>query len=439
MSAHPFPTDLWDYLDNIPYMPSRADRDALIAAGDGRRTQIWDYFFRLHPEDVGAPQRAEIQAVRAELEGEFQANQEAFEQSESDLRAVERAILADRRRHLIIGAPLLLAGMLLAAFVFRMWDSANYALICGGLIGSPGVLFLARFVLGTLSLSNARKLKAMQIENRKAIQQRQIRAARMRISALERQIEALKGQIPQPPPDAQVREWLNEDLAELRSRSIDQTGLEGRLVSIEEFRRVGDLMLPDNPIRVMGPGELQEEDRIPRTFTHGVNPDLNKHLSARRAYVLADRRSVDVLYGVYFIKYIAVTEEMLATYSLFFDFITGKVSGEGVSEQYYRDVVAITTTRETRHIMLGVDSQDYILVEEAPTFTIHLSGTEERTVTYVNENYFREIRDRLGLEIPQVSQIYWVKDSDQVARDTVKLLRHYLRERKGDDISAESG
>ncbi len=420
-------------------MPSRADRDALIAAGDGRRSQIWDYFFRLHPQDVGAPQRAEIRAVRADLEGALQAHQEAVKQLELDLRAAQRVLLADRRRYLIIGVPLLLAGMLLAALLVRIGGSTKNILFCGGLVGLPGLFFLARFGLGTLSLSNARKAAAAQVEDRKAIQARQVRAARMRINALERQIEALKGQIPRPPDDAQVREWLNADLAELHKRSIEQTGLEGRLVDVEEFRKLGNLMLQDNPIRVMGPGEMQEEDSIPRTFTHGVNPDLNRHLSARRAYILADGHSVDVLYGVYFFKYIAVAEDMLATYSLFFDFITGKVSGESVSEQYYRDVVAITTTRETRHIMLGVDSQDYILVEEAPTFTIYLSGTEERTVTYANENYFREIRDRLGLDIPQVSQIYWVKDSDRVARDTVQLLRHYLRERKGDDSGTGPG
>jgi hypothetical protein len=434
----PFSADLWDYLEDIPYMPSREDRDALLAKGDDERVRIWDYFFRLQPEDVGAPQRAEIRAVRADLEAEFQVYQETVEQLEFDLRAAERALLADRRRNLIIGVPLLLIGMLLAVFLVRTGRSTNSVLFCGGVLGLPGVFLLVRFGLNTLGLSNARKGKDAQVEDRKAIRDRQIRAARMRINALERQVEVLKQQIPEPPSDNQVREWLNADLARLNRRSIEMTGLEGRLVPVEDFSSLGDLMLQDNPIRVMGPGELQEVDRIPRTFTHEVNPDLNKHLSARRAYILADGRSVDLLYGVYFIKYIAVTEDMLATYSLFYDLIAGKISGESVSEQYYRDVVAITTTRETRPIMLGVDSQDYIMVEDAPTFTIYLSGAEERTVTYVNENYFLEIRDKLGLDSDQVSRIYWVQDSDRIAQDTVRLLRYYLRESKGEDSSMGS-
>lgn len=63
-----YSTDLWDYLDTIDYMPSRQDRDALVAlaqaSGDDRRLQIWNYFFRIKPEDVGRPQQAEIARVK---------------------------------------------------------------------------------------------------------------------------------------------------------------------------------------------------------------------------------------------------------------------------------------------------------------------------------------------------------------------------------------
>jgi hypothetical protein len=435
MSFHPFSADLWDYLEDLSYMPSRADRDALVASGDERRIQIWDYFFQVRPEDVGKPQRAEIQAVRADLEAEFQAFQQTVEQLASKLRSAEQRLRADFRRHLVIGLALLLAGVLLAAGLMRASQPAGRILFCTGVLGLPGAFLLARAGWEALSLSRARGEKEAKVADLKAIQERQVRAARSRIKTLELQIETLKQQIPTPPHGSQMREWLNAALAELHQRSIEQTGLRSRLVSVEEFSSIGDLMLYQNPIPVMGPGELQDEQLIPRNFARQVSPDLNKHLSARRAYFLADERSVDVLYGVYFIKFIAVTEDMLATYSLFYDFITGKRSGESVTEQYYRDVVAITTTRETRHIMLGLDSEEYILVEDAPTFTIYLAGTEERTVTFVNEHYFYEIRNKLGLEATQVPFIYWVGNADQVARDTVQLLRHYLRERKGEDYS----
>ena len=33
VNFHPFSDDLWDYLEDMVYMPCRADRDALVAAG----------------------------------------------------------------------------------------------------------------------------------------------------------------------------------------------------------------------------------------------------------------------------------------------------------------------------------------------------------------------------------------------------------------------
>ena len=426
INFYPFSTDLWQYLDDLPYMPSRVDRDALIEAGEERRTQIWDYFFRIRPEDVGIPQREEIQAVRNDLDIEFRRHQETVDELEFFLRTTEQRLVADLKRSLTIGTPLLVVALLLATALAYLQRSGLEILLCSGVFGLPGAFLVAHAGLMKLSLNNARQAKEMGIKDLKEIQKRQVRAARMRINTLEQQIEILKKQLPEPPTGSQVREWLNTDLVALHKRSIEQTGLESRLVPVEEINQIDNLMLRYNPIPVMGPGELQDVERIPPTFTREINADLNKHLSARSAYILEDGRSVDVLFGVYYIKYIGVTDDMLATYSLFYDFITGKYSGESVSEQYYRDVVAITTTRETRHIMLGVDSDEYILVEDAPTFTIYLAGTEERRVTFVNENYFHEIRDKLGLETLQIPHIYWVGNIDQVAGDTVKLLRHYL-------------
>jgi hypothetical protein len=435
MSFYPFSADLWDYLEDMAYMPSRRKRDALIAAGKSKRVQIWDYFFQINPEDVGKPQRKEIQAVRADLEEEFLAYQVNEEELDFKLRVTEERLQAGLRRSLFIGLPLLFLGILLAAWQFNLGRSTNQILFCGGLFAIPGAISLLRTGMRAMSLSNARKAKELETADMKAIQERQIKAASMRIKELERQIEILKGQIPTPPSGAQVRAWLNQDLATLHKRSINQTGLKERQVPVAELNAIGDFSLNNNPIPVMGPGELQEKERIPPTFTREVNPDLNKHLTARRAYLLDDGRSVDVLYGIYYIKYIAVADDMLATYSFFFDLISGRISGESISEQYYRDVVAITTTRETRHIMLGVDSDEYILVEDAPTFTIYLAGTEERRVTFVNENYFQEIRDKLGLESTQVHHIYWIGDINRVASDTIQLLRHFLREHKGDGLA----
>ena len=58
-----YSSDLWDYLGDMPYMPSREERDRFIERGDQKHLQIWDYFFRIREEDVGKPQKNEIETI----------------------------------------------------------------------------------------------------------------------------------------------------------------------------------------------------------------------------------------------------------------------------------------------------------------------------------------------------------------------------------------
>jgi hypothetical protein len=45
-------------------MPSRSDREKIFLDEKRReRVQLWDYFFRIKPEDVGKPQREEISSI----------------------------------------------------------------------------------------------------------------------------------------------------------------------------------------------------------------------------------------------------------------------------------------------------------------------------------------------------------------------------------------
>jgi len=55
-----------------------------------------------------------------------------------------------------------------------------------------------------------------------------------------------------------------------------------------------------NPIPVMGPGELQSSNTIPRSFRREENPNLNKHLTARQAYLIEGERQVFVQIRVFF-------------------------------------------------------------------------------------------------------------------------------------------
>src|SRR5690349_18880300 len=102
---------------------------------------------------------------------------------------------------------------------------------------------------------------------------------------------------------------------------------------------------------------------------------------------MANENRFEVLYGVYYLEHILIADDMLATYGLFYDFITGKCHAEQITEQYYQDVVAITTTHEFRKIPFGVDAQETKYVEDAPTFTLSLASGEHRTVTFVSRKY----------------------------------------------------
>ena len=63
-----YPRDIWDYIIDLPYMPSKEDREKLFRNLETRdRIQLWDYFFRIRPEDVGIPQQNEISIIRGEI------------------------------------------------------------------------------------------------------------------------------------------------------------------------------------------------------------------------------------------------------------------------------------------------------------------------------------------------------------------------------------
>jgi hypothetical protein len=122
---------------------------------------------------------------------------------------------------------------------------------------------------------------------------------------------------------------------------------------------------------------------------------------------------------------------MLATYGFFFDFITGKTVAEKITEQYYKDVVAILTIKEYREISVGVETDEKIHINDAPTFTLSLASGEQRTVTFVNANYFLGIRDKLNISETEIRDIYWVRDSEVIAENAIRALRYHLRQHKG--------
>ncbi len=248
-----------------------------------------------------------------------------------------------------------------------------------------------------------------------------------RKNALKNEIKLLKKQIPLPPSDIQVREWLRQDFIMLWSKSKEVTALSNRLINIESNKvdQDGNPLKFPNPVAVVGPAELQRPERIPLVFTRSI--DLSKHFSARRSFYMPSENKVEVLYGVYYLEHILIADDMLATYGLFYDFITGKFHSEEITEQYYKDVVAISTTHEFREITLSIGDKESKYVEDAPTFTLSLASGEHRTVTFVSEKYFMEIKEKINLNEADVLRIYWILDAQENANMAVGALRARLR------------
>jgi hypothetical protein len=136
---------------------------------------------------------------------------------------------------------------------------------------------------------------------------------------------------------------------------------------------------------------------------------------------------VEVLYGVYYLEHILIADDMFATYGLFFDFISGKHHAEKITEQYYKDVVSISTANEFREISLDINSVAKKYVEDTPTFTFSLASGEYHTATFVCEKYFMEIREKINISEDDVSRIYWIVDAGENVNMAVKAMRYRLR------------
>ncbi len=262
--------------------------------------------------------------------------------------------------------------------------------------------------------------------------ERSIKAQIDRKNFLKLSIKELKNQIPKPPPGAKVREWLFDHFDVVLDDSKIQTGLlDEDLLPIEG----------NNPIQILGPGELQNPERFPPTFkkinaSDDINFDIKKHLTARRAFEGVGG-AIHVLYGIYYIECILIAKDMLATYGLFYDFITGKSHGTEITEQYYNDVVSIVINEEFRWIKRNKkdSGEKDIYIEDAPTFTMSLSSGDSRKVTFVSEKYFMKIKDEIGVAEQDVSKIFLVQNSTVNTYNAIRALRSQLRLHKmADDI-----
>lgn len=451
-----FSQDVWDYLEDLPHMPSRRDRDLLVEAarndpGKAKRVRIWDYFFRISPEDVGKPIKARIEEVRNETDRIYEEREEIIHNLvhlreeakfrlnrllQDTIEPLQHAIDSARDRMLGYAALLWLGviGAVCAIAIARETDVMPWLLGASFVVG---IFALARREAENSAAQAAQKkiddarernqqdLQKIEAKHQAAVAQveenvrRRISLVEDRIAHLEELLRSLIEQIPEPPSDLEVRQWLYDDVAWLGERAKERSGLheEDRLITLKDA---------PNPLCFLGPAELQGTDLVPRSFLQDT--DRKKHLQARRFALLPDGTFED-FYGVYRVEFILVAADMLATYGGFFDFITGRFTGERISEQYYHDVVAIQVQRVYREISVG---EETIAIEDMPVFGLSLASGETREITFASPEYFEGIRQQSReAKVPEFDINRWGRNPELAAENAIRALRARLREHKG--------
>lgn len=422
-----YSTDLWDYLGDMPYMPSRHDRDQLVQKKDFKRVQIWDYFFRIRLEDVGKPQRGEISEIETRLPKRISDYNGTKNEIKERIADLENRFFWWKVNFFLYGLGIYFSAFLIyrafidSSILFRLVQNFISLLV---FVGS--LLWISIFLIRWIG---RRKIKQVSHELVRLDNEHEtyVKSEMDRKNALREMIKMLQKQIPERPDGIDVYSWVMEDFNGLRKRSQERTALGNDLLKIASGKD-GDINgLMDNPIQILGPAELQHYEKIPQFVSRDMNPDLNKHLSAKRSYKLEDG-SINVVYGFYYLEHLLIAEDMLATYGLFFDFITGKYYVEQMTEQYFKDVVAIQITNEFRHIYLdSEDRRSVAYIEEAPTFTLSLASGENRTMTFTSEDYLMEIREKIDIEKEDVAKIYGVNNTRKDIENMIRALRAQLR------------
>lgn len=397
MSDKVFSNDIWDYIGDMPYLPSRRDRDelrdqAMKNPKQEKRLQIWDYFFHIRPSDVGKPQLQEIEALTRD----------------KDRRVA--ALRAKARQQMNIAGAVFVIATVAAVLAYRFdlpqVEYGSVAFLLLGLLGA-GVIW-----------QGSRKEIAQALRNWNE-----------QMTTLQKQIVYLQRQIPEPVTVDQMHRWLEEDVAWLTHHALEQTGLENK-------REMLDDQTP-NPICIIGPGYLQRGKVIPELLLDPREVDRNKHLAASKLDFLSNGRFVD-LYGVYYVEFIIVADDVLGSYGCFWDFISGKIYNEHTAELYYGDVVALSTRQQFRRVDLSFFK---MILENAPTFSLVLSSGDSIQVTYASGEYIKNWYQRLIVS-PDSEFAFdlknWVGNPEVVADKAVKALRKQLRRHKGNGIEGEA-
>jgi hypothetical protein len=375
-SPSEIPADLWEYLKKygaieLPYLPSVKDRKDLLEAANNnptkrKRVEIWDFFFPIDPNQLGA-------------------------------RIIQPLIKKfSNKSPLVWGIIFSLLTVLFLYLGSEQPESIYYYL----------AFFTTLFAVIDFIQQAGRGAK---------------------VSKLKNILETIKSQIPKQPSIYQVAEWFQQDVAELTASAQERTAMSNRLIQLQDV---------SNPMAILGPGFLQGT-RIPNIYISALNEskpesdalDRSKHLLAYRYGRTRNSQFID-LYGVFYVEFILVAEDMLGSFGIFFDFISGRPFSERTSEQYYTDVVSLSTFKDIRELTLlgGVKK----VIDDAPGFKMSLKSGEIREVTFPSASFFK------AMNFQGFDPDNWYRNPQKVADNAVFALRARLRQHKGTPDSYQS-
>jgi hypothetical protein len=183
--------------------------------------------------------------------------------------------------------------------------------------------------------------------------------------------------------DAEIDEWLQEDLGKLTKRSLEKMG-------IDESELVSEGVLITGPrVSNLGPsrfGSRKGRDNVLR-FT-----PVNSYL-------------------------INFTQNQLLVYNCALDRITGNPVNETVDEYFYRDVVSVQTSTETVNINLPGSELNGLQCNAAEFFKLTTSGGTSVSMMMRDPTLSQKLG---GGEMPIT-----------VAERAIQTIRKMLREKKG--------
>jgi hypothetical protein len=469
--------DIWDYLSDVRYMPTRIDRDALVeqaqeSPNDLKRIQIWNYFFRFNPEDVGIPLQKEKQDLVLKMKDahiEDEQSSTKLEELKADFESkknnAEHLILEQHKskssNNRIIG---ILTGVIAAPFfilpIVLTWIGIMYNIRNGipitlssiqNLLSNnacclPIGLILAGVSAWQLYSSKTPSKERLKYEVDKFLTDEEVKVSKMteeystslqnnkalypeyqkRIEFLENKIGGLKKQLPTPPSDEQVETWLKEEINSLSQAAILDSGLQDRLIT---------LLNAKNPFITYSPAEIQDEKNLRDVFltqSHwDKTSDRFKHFHAKRFTTMPDGTFAD-FHGIYSVRLLMFAENEWSSYETVYNFIRGKSTGKKTTRYDYINVVAIKTLRTVRTIQ-SAEGQD-IEVENIPSLSVSLTNQEQVNISFPDEGYFRQYESGKNF-----SEAKWRYNPQLAAENAVKNFKEKVNEaqRNRDNIQPQ--